>query len=99
MKNYLGEIITASVTGVLGLLAWFSERKKRNQEVKANENLNQKSVVDLYQEALDDLKKRYDAKFEELEADLKKLRQNVNLWKGKYASLKEEFDKYRAAHK
>lgn len=94
LKPYVGEIITA----IAGFSAWSFERKKRKQEIAKSETENHQSVVDLYQEALDDLKKRYDEKFLELEKDIKKLRDNVNLWKAKYSSLKKEFDDYRAKH-
>lgn len=94
LKPYIGEIITA----LAGLGAWSFERNKRKQELKKGETENNQSVMDLYQEALDDLKKRYDEKFLELENDIKKLRDNVNLWKAKYASLKKAFDEYRSKH-
>ena len=84
--------------GAGGLLsAWF-QRNKNKEELKKSQTENYQSVMDLYQEALDDLKKRYDEKFLELEADIKKLRDNVNVWKSKYASLKKEFDNYRSNH-
>ena len=91
IKDYIGEIITGLVTSTAGLGAWLHERKQR----KINEH---QSVVDLYQEALDDLKKRYDVKFTDLEVDIKNLKANLNLWKKKYQTLKQEFDEYRANH-
>lgn len=102
-QDNLIQILTG--TNLTAVIVWIFDRKKRSNqysqlvaELKAKETNNDKSVVDLYQEALDDLKKRYDEKFIELEKDIKKLRDNVNLWKGKYASLKKEFDDYRAKH-
>lgn len=92
MKNYVGEFITAIIMGSGGFLAWLAERKKRKIQDK-------KDIVEYYQDSLDDLEKRWSKKFEDLEADIKKLRENVNLWKSKYASLKKEFDKYREEHK
>lgn len=110
MKTYLGEIITATVTALGGLIAWNNERKKRVEELKASETTNIQTIVDLYQEALDDLKVRYessladlkekyDEKFTELENDIKNMRTNLTLWKGKYRKLKEEFDNYKSKHK
>lgn len=102
MEQYTGEIITGIITAICGIGAWFTERKKRQTD-------NMKVIVDLYQEALGDLKLRYDSnltelktqydlKFHNLEEDIKKLRENVNLWKGKYSSLKKEFDNYKKQH-
>lgn len=93
-KNHIGEIITA----IAGLGAWGFERTKRKQELKKSETETNQSVVDLYQEALDDLKKRYDEKFTDLEVEIKSLKDNLNLWKGKYRTLKKEFDEYRKNH-
>lgn len=93
-QNHIGEIITA----IVGLGAWANERKKRKNDLKQQETQTQQGVVDLYQEALNDLKKRYDAKFQDLENEVKSLRTNLNLWKGKYKSLKTEFDEYKQLH-
>lgn len=105
LQSFLPEI----VTGIVGLGAWLNERTKRKKEVEQMATQNIQSVVDLYQEALNDLKKRYDAdileldqkyatRFSELELELKTLKDNVNLWKGKYRKLKEEFDQYKQKH-
>lgn len=94
LKNHIGEIITA----IAGLGAWSFERNKRKQELKKQETETNQSVVDLYQEALDDLKKRYDVKFSDLDLEIKLLKDNLNLWKGKYRTLKKEFDEYRKHH-
>ncbi|AUS06487.1 hypothetical protein C1A40_13990 [Tamlana carrageenivorans] len=94
LKNHLGEIITA----IAGIGAWGFEHNKRKQELKRTELENNQSVIDLYQEALDDLKKRYDEKFSDLEVEIKSLKDNLNLWKGKYRTLKAEFDNYKKAH-
>jgi molecular chaperone GrpE (heat shock protein) len=101
MKEFLVnhiETILAYLFGAGGLFSAWTERKKRKQEFVQAETQNQQQVVDLYQEALDDLKKRYDEKFSELEGELKQLRTNLDLWKGKYRTLKREFDTYRKAH-
>ncbi|WP_438710868.1 hypothetical protein ACSTS3_19715 [Aquimarina muelleri] len=103
ITTYLVEILTG--TNVTAIIVWLFDRKKRaNQyaqlvaELKSKETENDKSVVDLYQEALDDLKKRYDEKFDELGSELKTLKTNLDLWKGKYRTLKKEFDEYREKH-
>lgn len=103
ISTYLVEILTG--TNLTAVVVWFFDRKKRaNQydtlvaELKAKETENDKSIVDLYQEALDDLKTRYDVKFDELSIELEKLKTNLDLWKSKYRTLKKEFDEYRQKH-
>lgn len=81
--------------GAGGFFSWYSERKKRKQEIARAETQNQQQVVDLYQEALDDLKKRYDEKFSELESEIGQLRTNLDLWKSRYKTLKQEFENYK----
>lgn len=105
MIEFLQPYISEIITGLVGLLIWLFERNKRKTEfatltnkLKQQETDTDKSVVDLYQEALDDLKKRYDIKFSDLELDIESLRKNLNLWKGKYTSLKKEFDVYKCKH-
>ena len=55
--------------------------------------------MDLYQDALDDLKKRYDEKFIELEDEIKLLRTNLETEKKKYTTLKKSFENYRNTNK
>ncbi len=81
MKEYLGEFITGLITSLCGLGAWLNERKQRKLQ-------NNQSIMDLYQEALDDLKKRYDEKYEDLKKEFES-------FKSKYKSLKIEFDNYK----
>ena len=78
--------------------AWLFERKKRHQEIQSTNDIHQQHIVDMYQEALTDLKNRYDSKFLELEKEIQLLRENLDLWKGKYRTLKKEFDDYRKQH-
>lgn len=92
------DVISGYLLGAGGVISAWTERKKRKQEIAKAETQNQQQVVDLYQEALDDLKKRYDEKFSELEAEIKQLRVNLDSWKGKYRDLKEEFSKYKNVH-
>ena len=101
MKQYLLEhieVIIGYIFGAGGMFTAWTERKKRRQEFVKAETQNQQQVVDLYQEALDDLKKRYDEKFSELETEIKQLRTNLDLWKSKYRDLKKEFDTYKKDH-
>ena len=92
------DVIISYIFGAGGIFSAWTERKKRKQELVKAETQNQQKVVDLYQEALDDLKKRYDEKFHELETEIKQLRTNLDLWKSKYRDLKGEFEKYKSDH-
>ncbi|WP_299627756.1 hypothetical protein [uncultured Tenacibaculum sp.] len=102
MKEFLVnhiDVIIGYLFGAGGMFTAWTERKKRRQELVKAETQNQQQVVDLYQEALDDLKKRYDEKFNELETEIKQLRTNLDLWKSKYRDLKNEFEVYKNNHK
>ncbi len=100
--EHLGKLITGLVAGFLG---WLFQRKQKHaelermraelQSVKAD---GSQKIVDLYQEALDDIKTRYDIKFKELHNELAQLRRNVELWKTKYRDLKKEFVQYKEKH-
>jgi hypothetical protein len=91
ISDYIGEITTGLVTSLAGLGAWSHERKQRKVH-------GQQSVIDLYQEALSDLKIRYDEKFTDIESEVDALKKNLDLWKGKYRSLKSEFESYKQKH-
>ncbi|WP_407323899.1 hypothetical protein R5O24_14115 [Tenacibaculum maritimum] len=96
-------VLTA--TNISAVIAWFFDSKKRKNEyallvaqLKARETDNHKSVIDMYQEVLNDLKKYNDVRFQDLEKDLSQLKRNLNLWKEKYRSLKKEFEEYKTNH-
>jgi len=99
LQPFIGEIIVGAVMAFLG---WFFERRKKKAEYS-------KSMIDIYQDALTDLKTRYDEKYAFLknEYDLKfkhltfqmdQLRKDQEMWKNKYSSLKKEFDAYKRKH-
>jgi prefoldin subunit 5 len=92
IKPYLPELITF----VAGAGAWGYERNKRKQELKAAETTNNKSIMDLYQEALDDLKKRYDADLKELS---EKYDAKFSEMEARYNRLKKSFEDYKKNHK
>ncbi len=93
-KQHITEILTA----IAGVSAWLFERKKRHQEIQTANDVHQQHIVDMYQEALTDLKTRYDGKFLELEKEIQLLRKNLDLWKDKYRNLKSEFETYKKNH-
>lgn len=92
IQPYLGELITALVAGFGG---WFFQRKQKHAELESLKANNSQKIVDLYQESLDDLKKRYEERFQELHREVDLLRKNVELWKAKYRDLKKEFEDYK----
>jgi chaperonin cofactor prefoldin len=95
IKPYIPEIVTF----IAGASAWGYERNKRKADLKKADTENNKSIMDLYQEALDDLKKRYDEKFSDLEAEISVLRQNLKDSELRYDKLKQEFTNYKKNHK
>lgn len=100
IQPYIGELITGLVAG---FGTWFFQRKQKHAELESLRANNYQKIVDLYQEALTDLKKTYDEKFKDLHNEVELLRKNVELWKNKYRDLKKAFDEYRekreTAHK
>ncbi|MEO2064500.1 MAG: hypothetical protein ABGW97_16070 [Christiangramia sp.] len=115
--EYLGIFLTALITGgVGGFFGWFFERKRKKVEVKnlAVEGEKGKAdylqaIMDSYQDALTDLRVRYeeryefmkneyDLKFENQNLKIDKLKKDQEMWKNKYNSLKKEFDAYKKKH-
>ena len=106
LQRYLGEMITALIAG---FGAWFFERKRKKVEVQ---NLNadySKSIMEMYQNALTDLKDRYeerytflkneyDLKFQHLNLKMEQMQKDQEMWKNKYTSLKKEIDLEKKKH-
>ena len=92
IKPYIPEIVTF----LAGAGAWGYERNKRKADLKKADTENNKSIMDLYQEALDDLKKRYDADLKELEAKYDEKFKDMEL---RYNKLKTAFEDYKKNHK
>jgi len=103
IREYFGLLVGGTITGGLaGFFTWFWKRKSSKVDYS-------KSIVDLYQDTLDDLKIRYeerfaflkreyDYKFSALSIKMEALEKEQNMWKNKYASLKKEFDAYKKKH-
>ena len=91
IKQYIPEIITF----LAGAGAWGYERNKRKQDLKKAETDNDKSIMNLYQEALNDLKVRYDSDLKELEAKYDEKFRDMEL---RYNRLKKSFEDYKKKH-
>jgi hypothetical protein len=102
IKPYLPEIITF----IAGASAWGYERNKRKQDLKTAETQNHKSIMELYQEALTNLKTVYDRDLVDMQ-----LRHNTNLkdmqirydqkfkdLENRYTRLKAAFESYKKNH-
>jgi len=87
--------------GTGGFIAWFFERRKRKAQAisietqnESQEIANDKSLIALYKEALDDLNGRYERKFKEItdmyERKIKLLEDEINLHKRIIANLRKE---------
>jgi hypothetical protein len=98
MINFITENLATIITMLTGIGAWGYERNRRKIEIKQFETNHNKSIMDLYQEALDDLKKRYDEKFTELEAEMQILREKLKSADERYQKLKGEFTLYKKNH-
>jgi hypothetical protein len=99
MIEFLKTHVVELLTFIGGISAWGYERNKRKLEIKKSETDNNKSIMDLYQEALDDLKKRYDIKFTEIQEEMEVLRKRLEDEQTKYTSLKKAFDTYKKNNK
>jgi len=95
MKTFLTENWLTITTLFNGLGAWYYERNKRVQDVKAAELSNSNKIIEMYQQALDDLGKRFEMRIEILEQDIIRLNEEVAEWKGKYNVLKKQFEDYK----
>ncbi|MFV8280565.1 hypothetical protein ACNKXS_03420 [Christiangramia marina] len=113
LKPYLGELLVLIIGSLLG---WFVERKRKKVEVrnltvegnKAEADYS-KSMLDIYQDALTDLKdryeekfcflkKEYDLQFTNLNLRMERLKKDQEMWKNRYSKLKREFEDYRKSH-
>ena len=103
-QKYLGELLTAVIGGFAG---WFFQRRMKRAAVHAAQADNQQKIMDLYQEALDDLEARYekrlaflkrecDERFQSLQAEIKALKQNLERWKQKYRTLRRAVEDDKA---
>jgi len=92
MLDFIKENIPVIVTFLSGAGAWGYERNKRKADLKKADTENNKSIMDLYQEALDDLKKRYDADLKELS---EKYDAKFSEMESRYNRLKKSFEDYK----
>jgi hypothetical protein len=92
MLDFIKENIPVIVTFLSGAGAWGYERNKRKADLKKADTENNKSIMDLYQEALDDLKKRYDADLKELS---EKYDAKFSEMEARYNRLKKSFEDYK----
>lgn len=104
MSQYMSEFITAIIAGFAG---WFFERKRKKAELLATRADSSQKIMDLYQEALDDLKNRYEERLGYLKAEyderLRKLTEAMDAIlkkqvadEKKYQELKKKYQELKA---
>lgn len=98
MKQFFIDNLIAFITNIALAVGWLFDRKKLvtqtqilTEERNKDKIANDVSAMKLYQELLDDLKKRYDEKFVDLQTELNNFKKNYNL-------LKREFIEYKRNH-
>lgn len=64
VQPYFGEFVSAVLAG---FGSWFFTRRKQNADVTTTEIDNGSKVVELYKSTLDDLTKRYEEKYKDVE--------------------------------
>lgn len=94
MKEFLIQNADNLVILIMGFGAWWFERYKR----KESEVAMTKDIVSMYRDALADFELKTSAKIKEFEEKIYRLEKELDSWKGKYQSLKKEFDRYKKAH-
>jgi hypothetical protein len=100
IQPYIGEFITALVAGFGG---WFFQRKQKHAELEALRADNSKQVVQLYQDALDDLKVRYEERFQAEQKDygaktanlVKNFEERHQALEGRFDRLRKEYDEQK----
>ena len=102
MLNFITDNWITITTAIGGSVAWFYERNKREQDIKASEIKikateleNSDKIINMYQRALDDLGARFTLRIDSLEKDILLLNSEVSGWKKKYGDLKTEFNTYK----
>ncbi len=94
LREHITELI-AIITGIMG--GSYLERRRKKAEIKAADADATKKVMDIYQEALDDLKRRHDERIKELhesyEAKVKELEKK---WESQFEQLRDEIKRLRA---
>ncbi len=83
-QEHISDILSYVAAAFTGIGGWLLGRKKQKIDYA-------KSVMELYQNALNDLEKRTDEKIAELRSELLE-------WKEKYRFLKSEFEDYKKKH-
>ena len=73
-----------------------AEIARARAEVTRYETENNASIMGLYQEALNDLKKRNDERFKELQGEIDNLRKRLEARDNDYNKLKKEFLEYKS---
>ena len=94
LSTHSGELI-AIVSGLIG--GSLIERKRKKIEVKQADADATGKLMDLYQEALDDLKKRYEERIKDIQAQHDdKLIELEKKFNERFAELEEEIKRLRS---
>ncbi len=105
LQEYAGQII-GYMFGAGGVFAYIFERRKNTAVTKgveadasSKEIDNSSKVIDLYKNALDDLEKRYENKFQEIislyDRKIRVLEDEIRLHKRLNSALKRESTEYK----
>lgn len=100
----LGQYIIENLNMFLGSLlsgasVYFFERYRRRAELKSLQADNAQKIVDLYQEAMDDLKIRYDEKFTNARDDYNEKTTNlIKNFEDRHQQLEKKFEHLQREH-
>lgn len=97
-STLLTTLVTAAASTITGVITWYTSKRKRDVELSAKvveierlKSENSQRIMDQYQEALDDLKKRYDERFEYLKNEYRIRHEDIKRdYERKFQRLKED---------
>lgn len=100
LYNYLIENLNMFLGSLLsGTSVYFFERYRRRAELKSLQADNAQKIVDLYQEAMDDLKIRYDEKFTAAREDYDQRTANlIKSFEERHQQLEVKFEHLQREH-
>ena len=83
---YSSEIITGLIGTASSIIVWLSARKKNRLDLENQESINLRENLKIYQELIDDLKKRFDAEISALNSKLDIVRRDLDDCRKRHAN-------------
>lgn len=100
LGQYLIDNLNLLITGLIsGALGYIFNRYKNRAELKSLQADSSQKIVDLYQDAMDDLKVRYEEKFTSARDDYNSKTANlIKSFEERHQQLEKKFDHLQKEH-